>query len=405
MTDLKLALFLMYKTITNGHKSTIVLMSFVLSLAFINLIFMVSLLNGVTSAIDQQFISNSSANIVIEPEEEPIRKKYIVDAKKLRHTIESIPGVVATAEHYNMAATFAYDKDKDGNYKYGTWAVIGVDPEEELKVTGISNHIIAGRYLENPGFGDIVLGSDIAGGYGAVQELNSLDVNTGERITLTFNNGMKRKYTVRGISKVRFLLIDQVAYVTIRDAESILGQDMPSQIIVKIEQTGDEDAYIQQIKQIAPNLKVRKWTEYASAVGDMTQSFDLISAILGMISLIVGAITIFILIYINVVNRKRQIGILRAIGIKENIIILSYILQALFYAASGICLGIIILYVLINPYFVGYPLQLPVGDVSLAVKIPQVVQGSIMLLIAALLAGFVPSRLATKENILQAIWG
>ena len=406
--DLKVAFFLGYKSIVNGHKSTIVLMIFILSLAFANLVFVASILNGITTTINNQLINNSVANIVINPQEEPRRKNYIEHTKELRQQIENLPGVTATVAHYKLMATFVYDKNKDGQFKYGSWEVVGVDPEEEQLVTGISNNIIAGNYLEGLGSSDIVLGSDIAGGYGAVEEFRSLGgVKVDEKVRLNFGNGAIREFTVRGISKVRFILIDQTAYITAKEAKSILqlSDDRASQILVKIDKTGNEDWYIEKIKEIAPNLKVRKWAEYTSIVGDLTKSFDLIAAIISVIGLAVAATTIFILIYVNVINKRRQIGILKAIGIKENIIIISYISQALFYAISGIVLGLIIMFYFIEPYFIDHPLTFPIGDISLAIKENQVIQGIFSLLLAALIAGLVPAWRAAKENILEAIWG
>jgi len=406
--DLKVAFFLGYKSIVNGHKGTIVLMIFILSLAFVNLVFVASILNGITTTINNQIVNNYVANIVISPQEEPRRKDYIVHTKELRQQIKNLPGVTATVAHYKMIATFAYDKNKDGQFKYGSWEVIGVDPEEEPSVTGILNNIIAGNYLEGLGSGDIVLGSDIAGGYGAVEEFKSLGgARVGEKVRLNFGNGATREYTVRGISKVRFILIDQTAYITAKEAKSILqlSDNRASQILVKIDKTGNEDWYIEKIKEIAPNLKVRKWTEYTSIVGDLTKSFDLIAAMISIIGLAVAAITIFILIYVNAINKRRQIGILKAIGIKENIVIISYILQALFYAISGIVLGLIIMFYFVEPYFIHHPLTFPIGDITLTIKEFQVTQGVFGLLVAAFIAGLIPAWRAARENILKAIWG
>lgn len=405
--DFKIALFLGYKSIVNGHKGTIALMIFILTLAFVNLIFVASILNGITTTINNQMINNSVANIVISPQEDPIKKDYILHVNDLRQQIANLPGVTATVAHYSMAATFAYDKNKDGQYKYGSWEVIGVDPEEEPLVTGISKNIIDGNYLEGLGSGDIVLGSDIAGGYGAAQEFRSLGgAKVGEKIKLNFNNGVTREYTVKGISKVRFTLIDNTAYITRKEAESILQtNDQASQILVKIDKTGNEDWYINKIQEMAPNLKVRKWNEYTSLLADLTKSFDLITALISIIGLAVAAITIFILIYVNTINKRRQIGILKAIGIKENIIVISYISQALFYAAFGIVFGLIAVYFFVEPYFIRYPLAFPVGDISLTIKTAQVIQGVFGLLVSALIAGLIPAWKAANENILKAIWG
>jgi putative ABC transport system permease protein len=75
----------------------------------------------------------------------------------------------------------------------------------------------------------------------------------------------------------------------------------------------------------------------------------------------------FIVIYINVGHRKRQIGILRAIGVNRNVVLTSYLIQALLYAALGIIFGGIILGYIIKPYFDGHPIDLPIGLVSLTI--------------------------------------
>jgi len=111
------------------------------------------------------------------------------------------------------------------------------------------------------------------------------------------------------------------------------------------------------------------------------------------------------LIYVNAINKRRQIGILKAIGIKENIVIISYILQALFYAISGIVLGSIIMFYFVEPYFIHHPLMFPIGDITLTIKEFQVTQGVFGLLVAAFIAGLIPAWRAARENILKAIWG
>lgn len=406
--DFKVAFFLGYKSIINGHKSIIILMIFILSLAFVNLIFISALLNGVTSTLNNQVINNSVSNIVVSPQEQPTRENYIINTGELRKEIETIPGVVATVAHYNLLATFAYDKNKDGQYKYGSWPVIGVNPEEEPAITGIYQHIVAGNYLQGLGTNDIVLGSDIAGGYGTVEEVGSLGgVKVGEKVTVSFGNGVSKQYTVIGISQVKSTFVDQNSYITSKEAQSVmqLTDDRASQILVKIGKTGDEDWYIKEIQKMFPNLKVRKWVEYSSALNAIPKSFDLIGALIGAVGLVVAVVTIFMLIYVNTINRRRQIGILKAIGIKENIIIASYILQAFFYVIFGIVFGSIIMFCFINPYFANHPLTLAIGDVALNIKKAQVLQSIFSLLAAALLAGFVPAWRAVRENILKAIWG
>ena len=58
--------------------------------------------------------------------------------------------------------------------------------------------------------------------------------------------------------------------------------------------------------------------------------------------------------------RRKQIGILQAVGIDRSIIIKSYIFQALFIFASGTAAGFTLLFVLLQ-YLTASPLVFP-GD-------------------------------------------
>lgn len=406
MRSLKIAYFLALKSIYKGNRATIVLMIFIMSLAFINLVFISSILGGIIVAMNNQVRTNVVSNIVIEPQEEPVKKDFIIHASGLQRQIEQIPGVVATARHYKLAGMIAYDKKKNAKFVYRSAEIVSIDPETEINMSDISSKIIEGRYLEGLGAGDIVIGSEIAGGYGG-DELNSLGgAKVGDKIKITFSNGVMRDYTIRGIFKINFGFADRMAFITTKEAESLLSvYNNASQILVKTDTVYDENRYIEQIRPLAPNLKIKKFNDYMGPLGGVSKSFDIITLMISTIGLAVAAITIFILIYVNAVHKRRQIGILKAIGVNQNIIIYSYIIQALFYAISGIVIGVLLIFYVIAPYFAKHPLDLPVGESSLALNTGRIVQNMVSLLIAAFVAGLIPSRQAAKENILKAIWG
>lgn len=404
LDDLKIAVFLAVKSITRSSKITVGLIVTILALAFINLIFISAVLDGFMATMNNQIVNNFTSNIVIDPQEEPVKKEFIPHTAEVRRNIENIPGVVSTSSHYKLYSAISYDKDKNGKPKIVSTQVIGIDPEEEKKMTEVSKSIVAGRYFEGFGDGDILLGADLSGGYGSVSEFNNLGtVNVGDKVKLLFSNGTTRDYTIRGIFRVRDMAIDQFAFITQKEAESILSvHDSASQILVKIEKTGTEDSYIPKIQNLAPNLMIRKWSYYAGMVQDITDSFGLINMIISLIGLAVVAITVFIFIFINVTHRKKQIGILKAIGIKENIIIYAYTMQALFYATSGVALGLFLIYFVLVPYFP--VLKLSLGDVRLVINQVGMFYSIISLFVVAIFAGFIPSHQAAKENILKAIW-
>lgn len=408
MQVLRVASFLAFKFIVRGQRSTIILMILILSLSFVNLVFIAGILGGITAALNQQLITNLTSNIVVEPQEEPVKKRLIIHQEELRRHIQQIPGVIATSRHYKLPATLAYDKEKNGNLKFASTEVIGIDPDQEKEFTLVARNLLVGRYLEVLGTDEIILGSDLAGGYGSSQESTSLGgVKVGDKVWVTFSNGVERHYRVKGIYKVWFSFVDRLAFITSREAESAFSvYNDASQILVQVDTARlSEDSGVHQIQAIAPNLKVRKWTELMGEFADVTTAFNMITLVVSAVGLAVAAATIFILIYVHAVNKRRQIGILKAIGIKQSIIVCSYVLQSLFYSFCGVAIGSLLIFYVLAPYFSEHPLKLPIGDTSLVLDPMRIIFSILSVLAAASIAGFIPSWRVAKQNILKAIWG
>ncbi|MDD5648337.1 MAG: FtsX-like permease family protein, partial [Dehalococcoidia bacterium] len=137
----------------------------------------------------------------------------------------------------------------------------------------------------------------------------------------------------------------------------------------------------------------------------ITQSFDIIKRIVYFIGLVVAGVTIFIVIFIATSSRRKQIGIMKAIGMKEKIVILSYVFLAFFYASVAIGLGMLTLEYALKPYFINHPLLLPMGNVSLLILPADVISSIVSMLAVSIVSGLIPSWSVTRENIIKAIWG
>jgi putative ABC transport system permease protein len=257
----------------------------------------------------------------------------------------------------------------------------------------------------------IVLGVEIAGG-SQTSTLSSLTlggVKVGEKVRLTFANSFQHEYTVKGIFKAREGGANNLAFISQVDMTSVLGASIPAdsanQILLRTKTGVDEGLLIAKLKNMGIDGQIRSWEDYGRGVGGIVSSFGAITSIIGAIGLIVAGVVMFIVIYINVSHRKRQIGILRAIGVDRGVVLISYLLQALLYACLGIIFGGIILGYMIKPYFDAHPIDLPIGLVSLVVDQSTVTTAILWLLVASLLAGTIPVFNITRESIIKAIWG
>lgn len=412
MGDVKLALFLAHRSIFGGNRWALGLIVMVMSLSFANLLLVPSILVGVTETINRQQVDALYGDIVVDPLPTDY---YLSDMSNTVQVLQSMAGVAAVAPRLSDSALIEYawdEKDSPTDRgRSGTWPVAGIDPELESSVTSIHSNLIAGSYLEPGDRDSVILGIEIAGGaLAGTADFETLQgAGVGDRVRLTYSNGVQREYTVKGLFRARESRADRMAFITRTEMASVLGRpvfyDRASQILVKTHDPTTAQAVIERIRAAGVSAEIRSWEEYASMMGSVVTSFDVIADLISGIGLVVAGIVMFIVIYINVVHSRRHIGILRAIGIKRDVIIGSYLTQALFYAVIGIVLGGMAFGFGILSYFDHNPLDLAIGHISLTLQ-PHTVQSAVIgLLAAAVLAGLIPVLTITRQGIIHAIWG
>ncbi|MBN1189437.1 MAG: FtsX-like permease family protein [Dehalococcoidales bacterium] len=407
MGNLRLAFFLAYKSILKGSRWTLIMIILVTSLSFANLILTPSIMSGVTEAINREQIDTLFGNIVIDP---PEGRYYLEDFSLIESKLEQIPGISGIARHLPATALFEYSQEGTADEaEIGNWTVIGIDPGREKGVTTIYRSIIEGSYLGPGDTGSILLGVEIAGGEMAENKpfLTLGGAGIGEQVNLTFPDGSEQTYIVKGIFKARQDQANRLAYISADDMAGVLGlpADTAGQVLVRTEPGSPEESLIAQMEAAGIDGQVRSWLDYGGGVGGIVSSFSIIASLIGGIGLIVAGVVMFIVIYINVAHRKRQIGILRAIGVNRGVVLLSYLIQSLLYAVMGIIFGGIILGYVIKPYFDSHPIDLPIGLVSLVIDSETVKVAIFGLIAAAILAGIIPVLNLTRESIIKAIWG
>ena len=122
----------------------------------------------------------------------------------------------------------------------------------------------------------------------------------------------------------------------------------------------------------------------------MSRDYAVINNISTIVSLVIAIVVIFIVIMIKTLNNRRQIGILKAIGIHRTIITFSYVFQVTILSLMGILFGLVILFAL-NQYFAVYPMVFPEGDIRPAFTVADLAANAVLLFFASTIAGFLPA--------------
>ena len=396
--NFKVSLFLAYKYLTGGNKGITIFTIFVLTLVFLQLVLFSALLGGATNRFNELLIDYQTGNVVIEPKEDT---EHISNAHRLMGKINSLPEVTGVSARLKGAGKIIYEDKSMGA------TVIGIDPLDENTVTKVSSAIVDGDFISKLDKGEIVLGREISGGYGALMESKSLGgVKVGDKVNLSIG-AVDKEFRVKGIYSTLFFLVDSSAYINKKDLEEMLGiqdQDTAHEIAIKLNPGENEEEFKKELMGLGINEEIRVWQEFAGIIELLTRTISKIGNILNLIALSVAFVIIFVVIYINTINKRRQIGVQKAIGISRNVIVASFVLQAIFYASTGMLLGFIAMQYLITPYTVTHPFQLPVGPIIFSVSNTEALFRAALLFSATVVASFIPAYLVAREDLLELIW-
>ena len=403
-SNLKLSFFLAIKTILRGDKGSLGLTILIMLIVFLNLLFVDAIFKGISMTMDDGKINYQYGEVIIEPAE---GDKYIKNANDLIDAIRDFYYVSSITSHLRTGATLQNDKYNDGRdvaeFEAG---VIGIDPEIDNNSIDLRSKLVEGRYLQSGDYGKAMLGTDIAGGYGTSVFPDDLEgVRVGDIVTAKYNgsNKITRDYEIVGIYKTKNFDMDSKMIVVRDDLNSVLGTtNEASEIIVRL---SDRSLSKQALNDFGSlNLgqyELADWEEKLAFGKTISKSFDMIGSMLRVIGSLVAGLVIFIIIFVDIVNRRKQIGILKAIGIPESAIRRSYVIRGMFYTIVGIILGFLLMRFGIIEFFVRHPINFPMGDMVPVIKKEALRISVILFLLAGLIGSLVPASREIRRKILD----
>lgn len=409
---LSLGWFLAYRQVKRSSKATTALIVFVMTLTFLNLVVvrgvLVGLIQGSTDVYQKYYLGD----IIIS---NLPKKEYIENSPNVIGAVKNLPWVEAYTARYVAGGRVEAEykqklRDTDASNEAGG-IVSGINPEMEDRTTGLSQKMIEGTYLTPSDTNSIIIGSNLLKKYMPVEApgLSLLErVNVGDTVRVTIN-GNALEMQVKGVVQTktdvdsRIIMLDSTLRPLIGR-----GDYNVDEIAVKLKPETDplmvKDALIR--SGVGETARVQTAEDaLPSFIIDIKNTFGLLGNVVGSIGLVVASITIFIVIFINAITRRKFIGILKGIGISSIAIEFAYVLQSVFYALLGIGFGLLILYGFLVPFIAAHPIKFPFSDGILVAEVPATMIRSALLLLATIVAGFIPARIVVKKNTLDSILG
>jgi ABC-type lipoprotein release transport system permease subunit len=408
-----LAWFLAYAQLKRSSRATTLLIVFVMSLTFLNLIVVRGILVGLIQGVTRGYQDNYAGDVILTT---LTGEDYIDHSHEVIETIKSFPQVKTYTYRYAVGAQLEGSYRERANINddpdLAVATILGIDPEREEATTHLSKYLAEGRFLTPEDIDGIVLGANTIRRYLDVSSPNvSLleKADIGDKIRVVIN-GQRKEVTIIGILKSKTDEVDFRAFMLDKTVRPMIGRSdyNVNEIAIRLQNGSDADAFKEMLIKdgLDKYARIQTWQDsLPKFVLDIQKTFAMLGNVIGSIGLVVASITIFIVIFINAITRRKYIGILKGIGISSKTIELAYVIQSFFYAMIGIAIGTLILYGFLVPFVNAHPLKFPFSDGILVAEVSVTLNRILLLLIATLIAGYIPARLVVKQNTLNAILG
>jgi len=301
----------------NKRRSLLAILS--VFIAIMAVVFADGFISGILSSVARNITRTQMGHVSVVTERYRSRERFmpaqaaIAGADALVRTIESIPELQGEFELVAPRVQFGVVLSSESGTK--TALGIGGDPEKERELLRLDEAILpGGNYLERPG--EAIVGQKLA---------KDLGLGVGDYLKVVaekadYGMGFK-KFRIAGLFRTNIESFDGAGFqVGIDDARDLLGLEKgASRILVMLKDYAKADKAAPIIAAAlsgTEGLSVRSWTE----ISDMASLIVMSQGIFMIMELFIAFLGAFIIANIMmmvVLERRREIGILKSMGMEK----------------------------------------------------------------------------------------
>ncbi len=319
----------------NRTRTAITLFS--MAFAGFTMILYMALAEGFLQALENNTIGKDLGEIQMHA------KGYRSDPD-LYNRIEDPSSVVEKAEKngfYCAPRLYGFGLAAFGNTSSGVW-LRGVDVEREPKVTTISNSVMEGSWLDRSDPKGVVVGKKLA---------QALSVRPGDEVVVisqAADGSMANDvYKVRGVLKTVGVAIDQSGFLMV-DSEFrrllVLPTGAHEIAMVRKDKGISLESAAAWVSKMFPDLEVRSWKQLQPILARIMDMMNYSVTFMIMIAYSAVGMIILNAMLMNVFERIREFGVMKALGVSPwgifSLITAEAVLSAVFAGAVAVGLGV-----------------------------------------------------------------
>ncbi len=370
------------------------------------IISLITLGQGLQNAISSQFQKLGNDKLFVTAKGNPLSAGLSTDAVKITtRDLEVVQRTIGVKRAAGMIYTTA-DVEFNDQVKYAF--VMGMPTEsEERTLVGEAQtwNIAKGRTLEKNDKYKVVLGHEYT-----LPDMLGKPVSLGDKIQIK-----RKEFKVVGLlEKIgsppddQSALIPLETYAELFDAKDLLGAiiiqtDAGEEPALVAEQVTQELRKYRGLKAGKEDFSIETPEQFAAAFSTILDIVQIVLIGIAGISLLVGGIGIMNTMYTSVLQRTKEIGVLKALGARNSHVLFLFLVESGLYGLGGGLIGVALGIGLAKA--AGYAVGLYLGSVFLLVKIDLLlVFGALVFsFLIGCLSGIAPAWRASKLNPVDSL--
>jgi len=297
-------------------------------------------LNGMAPALKDMFISNTQAMALSNVDLYISRRDGGFFRQELAQQVASVEGVQATASMIARAMTMPPEEYYTADGKEITSIqVYGVDTtttDDTFNImTAGGTRLTEGRLLQSGDIQSVLISEQFAGGLG---------IGTGDTVRLPGAGGWMT-YTVVGLlDDPGIMLGTQQVFLTIPAAQDLLNTPNRINTVLGSYEEGvgarEMDAAVGSM--LGGGYELSPLEGGADIWSALLEFTSVIFTMFGLFALALAGLIMYNTFRTSVVERKRDIGMLRAVGARRKVVMRAILYEGLILALAGTILGILL---------------------------------------------------------------
>lgn len=282
--------------------------------------------------------------------------------------------------------------------KTGSVSLTGVDQKVWSQIT--TSKIKEGRFLDSADQNVVVIGGRLASSYFS----KPLGINQ----MLTIGENVFRVVGILDDNSNSIYMPIQMAYQVLEDKENdvydtivvkIKNEDQLDEVMAKIE---SRLMMVRHVTEKTKDFSLTSSKQMQETRSEMMSSMNAFLLAIAAVSLIVGAVGVANTMFTSVLEKTKEIGIMKAIGARNKDIMLIFLFNAAFIGLAGGILGIILGIILsgLLPALMGEVGMLRTGTF---VSIHSIIVALSVSIIIGMLAGMIPAYQGSRLKPVDAL--